>query len=75
VGSTQPSIQWVSGSLSPEIKRPGREADQTGAKRKNVSSKLIAVDIRMVLDSLNGCEMTYKPGKYHFYFGFEVLRF
>jgi hypothetical protein len=26
LGPTQPPIQWVSGSLSLEIKRPGREA-------------------------------------------------
>jgi hypothetical protein len=25
--STQPSIQWVAESLSPEVKRAGREAD------------------------------------------------
>jgi hypothetical protein len=28
LGSTQPPIQWVSGALSPGVKRPGREADQ-----------------------------------------------
>jgi hypothetical protein len=27
LGPTQPPIQWVSGALSPGIKRPGREAD------------------------------------------------
>jgi hypothetical protein len=26
---TQPSIKWVSGSLSPGLKRPGHEADHT----------------------------------------------
>jgi hypothetical protein len=26
LGSTQPPIQWVSGALSPGVKRPGREA-------------------------------------------------
>jgi hypothetical protein len=28
-GSTQPPIQWVPGALSPGVKRPGREADQS----------------------------------------------
>jgi hypothetical protein len=27
LGHTQPSIQWVQGAHSPEVKRPGREAD------------------------------------------------
>jgi hypothetical protein len=29
LGSTQPPIQWVPGALSPGVKRPGREADQS----------------------------------------------
>jgi hypothetical protein len=29
LGSTQPPIQWVSGALSLEVKRPGREAEVT----------------------------------------------
>jgi hypothetical protein len=29
LGSTQTPIQWVPGTLSPEVKRPGREADQS----------------------------------------------
>jgi hypothetical protein len=29
VGSTQPPIQWVPGTISPGVKRPGREADQS----------------------------------------------
>jgi hypothetical protein len=28
-GPTQPPIQWVLGALSPEVKRPGREADHS----------------------------------------------
>jgi hypothetical protein len=27
LGSTQPPIQWVPGTLSPRVKQPGREAD------------------------------------------------
>jgi hypothetical protein len=27
--STQPSIRWVLGALSPGVKRPGREADHS----------------------------------------------
>jgi hypothetical protein len=29
LGPTQPPIQWVRGALSPMVKRPGREADQS----------------------------------------------
>jgi hypothetical protein len=29
VGSTQPPMQWVTGALSPGVKRPGREADHS----------------------------------------------
>jgi hypothetical protein len=29
LGPTQPPIQWVPGALSPNIKRPGREADHS----------------------------------------------
>jgi hypothetical protein len=29
LGSTQPSIQWVPGSLSLGVRRPGREADHS----------------------------------------------
>jgi hypothetical protein len=38
LGPTQPPIQWVSETLSPRVKRPGREADHsppTSAKIKN----------------------------------------
>jgi hypothetical protein len=40
---TQPPIQWVSGALSPEVKRPGREADYSlpsSAKVKNAWSSI-----------------------------------
>jgi hypothetical protein len=30
-GPTQLPIQWVPGTLSPEVKRPGREADNSPA--------------------------------------------
>jgi hypothetical protein len=39
VGSTQHPIQWVQGTLSPGVKRPGREADHSplaGAKVKKM---------------------------------------
>jgi hypothetical protein len=29
LGSTQPHIQWVPGSLSPQVKRPGGETDHS----------------------------------------------
>jgi hypothetical protein len=29
LGSTQPPIQWVSGALSPAVKRPEREAEHS----------------------------------------------
>jgi hypothetical protein len=28
-GPTQPPIQWAQGAISPEVKRPGREADHS----------------------------------------------
>jgi hypothetical protein len=31
LGSTQPTIQWVPGSLSLGVKRPGHEADHSPA--------------------------------------------
>jgi hypothetical protein len=39
LGPTQPPIQWVTGTLSPEVKRPGREANHsppTSAEVKNM---------------------------------------
>jgi hypothetical protein len=41
LGSTQPPIQWVTGTLSQGVKQPGREADHsplTSAKVKNIWS-------------------------------------
>jgi hypothetical protein len=38
LGSTKPSIEWVPGTLSPEIKRPGREnghSHPSSAEAKN----------------------------------------
>jgi hypothetical protein len=29
LGPTEPPIQWVPGTISPEVKRPGREADHS----------------------------------------------
>jgi hypothetical protein len=49
LGSTQPPMQWVSAAISPEVKRPGREADHSfpsGAKIKNVSSYTFTPPIR-----------------------------
>jgi hypothetical protein len=39
LGPNQPPIQWVAGTLSPGVKRPGREADhsRTSAKFKKIS--------------------------------------
>jgi hypothetical protein len=34
--SKQPNIQWVSGALSPEIKRPEREADHSSPTNADV---------------------------------------
>jgi hypothetical protein len=40
-GSTQPPIQWVPGALSPGVKRPGREADQSLKARVEVKEMWI----------------------------------
>jgi hypothetical protein len=34
----QPPIQWVPGTLSPRIKRPGREADHSPTSRAEVKN-------------------------------------
>jgi hypothetical protein len=47
---TQPPIQWVPGALSPRVKRPGREADQSppsSAKFKNAWSYTSTLSIRL----------------------------
>jgi hypothetical protein len=38
LGSTQPPIQWVPGTLSPEVSRPGREADHSPPSRADVKN-------------------------------------
>jgi len=38
LGSTQPLIQWVTGPLSPGVKRPGREADHSPPSSAEVKS-------------------------------------
>jgi hypothetical protein len=40
MGPTQPPIQCVSGALSPEVKRPGREADRSPLTSAEVIKKL-----------------------------------
>jgi hypothetical protein len=40
-GSAQPPIQWVPGTLSPEIKLPGREADHSPPSCAEVKSTWI----------------------------------
>jgi hypothetical protein len=41
LGSTQPPIQWVPRALSPEIKRPGREADYSATANAEVKKTWI----------------------------------
>jgi hypothetical protein len=38
LGSTQPPLQWVSGALSLEVKRPGREADHSPPSSADVKN-------------------------------------
>jgi hypothetical protein len=38
LGSTQPPIQWVPGSLSPEVKQPGRESDHSPAASAEIKN-------------------------------------
>jgi hypothetical protein len=50
LGPTQPPIQWVPGSLSLGVKRPGREADHSppsSAEVENVWSYTSAPPIRL----------------------------
>jgi hypothetical protein len=37
-GLSQPPIQWVSGALSPEVRRPGREADHSSPPSAEVKN-------------------------------------
>jgi hypothetical protein len=41
LGSTQPSTQWLPGALSPGVKRPGREADQSPPTNAEVNKMWI----------------------------------
>jgi hypothetical protein len=43
LGSTQPPIQWVPGSLSPGVKRPGREADHSPPASAEVKKMWICI--------------------------------
>jgi hypothetical protein len=38
LGPTQPPIQWLSGALTSEVKRPGREADQSPPSSADVKN-------------------------------------
>ena len=38
LGHNQPSIQWVPGALSPEVRRPATEADQSLLIRAEVKN-------------------------------------
>jgi hypothetical protein len=38
LGATHPPIQWVTGAISPRVKRPGREADHSPPSRTKVKN-------------------------------------
>jgi hypothetical protein len=42
LGLTQPPIQWVTGALSPGVKRPGRESDYSPPTSVEVKKTLIS---------------------------------
>jgi hypothetical protein len=46
LGPTQPRIQWASGTLSPEVKRPGREADHSPPTNAEVKKMWIYTSTR-----------------------------
>jgi hypothetical protein len=41
MGSTQPTIQWVAGALSPGVKRQGRDADHSLTASTEIKKSLI----------------------------------
>jgi hypothetical protein len=41
VGPTQPSIQWIPGTVSPVVKRPGHEADHSSLRSAKVNNTWI----------------------------------
>jgi hypothetical protein len=64
LGPTQPSIQWDRGALSLEVKRPGREADNSppsSAQAENAWSYTYTLLIRRhgVVLSLKKAEQLY----------------
>jgi hypothetical protein len=46
LGSTQPSVQWVPGILSKEVKRPGREDDHLRPTSVEVKPRLHGIVLR-----------------------------
>jgi hypothetical protein len=45
LGSTEPPVQWVPGTLSPEVERPGREADQSSTSSAEVRNAKICTPL------------------------------
>ena len=43
LGTTQPPIQWLQATLSPEVKRPGRKADRPPPSSADNKNKLIHI--------------------------------
>jgi hypothetical protein len=65
LGTTQPPVQWVSRTLSVEVKRPGREADHSppsSAEVNNAWSYTFTPPIR-----LHGLVFSEAQGQLHLY--------
>jgi hypothetical protein len=50
--STQPPIQWVTGALSPRLKRPGREAKHSPPDMAEIKKMLIYISTPYTLSWL-----------------------
>jgi hypothetical protein len=81
LGPTQPPIKWVTGALSPGIKRPGREADHsspTSAEVKdNGSIYPLSNTFSCVVLNYLSTGTTFKEGwteLRHFYFLVDAIR-
>jgi hypothetical protein len=65
LGPTQPPIQWVSGAISQEVKRPGREADHSPPSSADVNMRKVYIYTSSV--SLHGVVLSKVQGQLYIY--------